>query len=128
MTDRRKKRLGSLKAYSWCVVSLSAQSELGTLRELAAQGDADAQVELALRYLEGDGVLKDSGEAARLYGLAAEQGHAAGQVGLGWLHVDGNGVEEDNQEAATLGGDPHRSRCGAPVGFTLKARGGSVQQ
>ena len=50
------------------------QTALQEWRPLADQGDVDAQYNLALMYLNGQGVPQDFAEAARWYQLAAEQG------------------------------------------------------
>ena len=71
-----------------------------SLQELAEQGGADAQFRLGVSYYNGDGVLKDAGEAARWYRKAAEQGHATAQVNLGFLYANGDGVPKDAREAA----------------------------
>lgn len=89
-----------------------------TFLVLAAQGDAEAQYQLASLYHQGlgsdtdpwnrrDGATSDSfGQgadlvaAARWYEEAARQGHAAAQYALGNMHLMGEGVEQDDGEAA----------------------------
>ena len=89
-----------------------------TFLVLAAQGDAEAQYQLASLYHQGlgsdtdpwnrrDGAASDSlGQgadltaAARWYEEAARQGHAAAQYALGNMHLMGEGVEQDDGEAA----------------------------
>ncbi len=78
----------------------TAQLPVG-LRELAAQGNAEAQNELGSRYYAGRGVPQDDTEAARWIGLAAEQGHAPAQYNLGLLYFRSRGVHGDDAEAAT---------------------------
>ena len=78
----------------------TAQLPLG-LRELAAQGNAEAQNEIGSRYYAGRGVPQDDTEAARWIGLAAEQGHAPAQYNLGLLYFRSRGVHGDDAEAAT---------------------------
>ena len=63
--------------------------------DLAEQGDATAQCNLASCYEIGDGVAKDQVEAAAWYRKAAEQGHAGGQGSLGVCYSRGEGVERD---------------------------------
>jgi TPR repeat protein len=48
----------------------------------AAQGYADAQANLALMYIQGNGVPKDYSIAAEYLSKAAEQGHAGAQHNL----------------------------------------------
>ena len=50
--------------------------ELETLQIKAESGDIEAQVSLALKYYEGQGVLEDHATAFRWYFKAAEQGNA----------------------------------------------------
>ena len=89
-----------------------------TFLVLAAQGDAEAQYQLASLYHQGlgsdtdpwnrrDGAASDSfGQgadlvaAARWYEEAARQGHAAAQYALGNMHLMGEGVEQDDGAAA----------------------------
>lgn len=69
-------------------------------RPLATQGNASAQLGLALMYNGGQGVVQDSREAAKWYRLAAAQGHAQAQFFLGAMYYVGKGVEQDFQQAA----------------------------
>ena len=73
---------------------------LGEWRPLAEQGQTDAQVNVGLMYLRGQGVPQDYVEAARWYRLAAEQGNATAQVNLGLMYHRGEGVPQDYIEAA----------------------------
>lgn len=52
-------------------------------RRLADEGDPIAQFNLGFSYERGQGVARDSAEAAKWYLLAAEQGHADAQYRLG---------------------------------------------
>lgn len=74
---------------------------LSELEELAEQGDVDATLELAERYLQGLGTEQDYSQAARWYGKAAQAGNAAAQYGLGVLYGHGMGVECDLEKAFT---------------------------
>lgn len=89
-----------------------------TFLVLAAQGDAEAQYQLASLYHRGlgddtdpwnrrGGAASDSlgqgadlAAAARWYEEAASQGHAAAQYALGNMHLMGEGVEQDDGKAA----------------------------
>jgi hypothetical protein len=70
----------------------------------AADGDANAQFQLAWLYENGRGGLqKSEREAIRLYKLAAEQGNGAAQANLGIYYRNGEGgLEKDEREAARL--------------------------
>ena len=66
---------------------------------LAEQGDADAQYNLGLMYLLGDGVPENDAEAVKWYRLAAEQGNATAQYNLGNMYDLGDGVPQSNVSA-----------------------------
>jgi TPR repeat protein len=51
-------------------------------QKAAAQGYADAQANLALMYIEGQGVPQDYGIATEYLSRAAEQGHVGAQHNL----------------------------------------------
>ncbi|MBQ4479475.1 MAG: sel1 repeat family protein [Victivallales bacterium] len=74
----------------------------GELLELAIQadgGDADAQNDLALRYLEGDGVGKNARQAAVWFKAAAEQGLAEAQYNYALCLEEGAGLPIDKAAA-----------------------------
>jgi TPR repeat protein len=68
-------------------------------RKGAEQGDADAQMQLGLRYEEGQGVPKDYGEAVKWYHRAAQQGDGLAQWCLGDCYAFGNGTPQNDIEA-----------------------------
>jgi TPR repeat protein len=80
---------------------LQAQMPLDDLRTLADQGNADAQYNLGVCYLNGTGVRPSTEEAVRWWHLAAEQGHAFAQYNLGYVYDTGQGIEPDLPQAAT---------------------------
>lgn len=65
---------------------------------LAIQGDTSAQVALALMYVEGAGVPKDSKKAAQWFRSAADLGDAFAQRELGVMYAHGKGVPKDEQQ------------------------------
>jgi hypothetical protein len=65
------------------------------LRTLAENGEADAQAELGYRFLNGNGVIKDYDEAAKLFRKSADQGNALAQADLGFCYANGFGVPKD---------------------------------
>src|ERR1700759_1564614 len=67
---------------------------------LAASGNAEAQNNLALLYLDGKGVPRNLPEAVRYFQLSAAAGSALGQNNLGGLYRDGNGLPRDFGKAA----------------------------
>lgn len=73
---------------------------LAAWRPLALSGNAEAQNNLGLLYLDGKGVPPDLGEAVRYFQLSAAAGSALGQNNLGGLYRDGRGVPRDYARAA----------------------------
>jgi TPR repeat protein len=67
-------------------------------RLAAAQGNAQAQLNVGVCYAEG----KDHTEAAKWYRLAAAQGHARALYNLAASYESGNGVPKDLAEASRL--------------------------
>ena len=78
----------------------SEEKLLEIIRSLANEGEPNAQAELGVRYLIGNGVSKNSAEAFKWFHLAAKQKNAFGQHNLGLLYVNGIGVDIDFVEAA----------------------------
>jgi len=84
---------------------------LPELRELASQGDADAQWQMGVRYHNGEGAPQDDVQAMQWYLRAAEQGNVAAQSALGSYYWAGTGVPRDLSRAymwseiALAGGD-----------------------
>lgn len=76
------------------------ESALADYQKLAKQGDADAQYELGISYLNGKDVVKNEIEAVKWFRKAAERGHAKAQCRLGTCYRFGEGVLEDRAEAA----------------------------
>ena len=72
---------------------------VGVPHERAAQGDAEAQFQMGLRYNEGDGVIRDDKEAARWFALAARQGLPEAQYQYGLMLLKGRGVVQDYRAA-----------------------------
>jgi len=73
---------------------------LAAWQPLAASGNAEAQNNLALLYLDGKGVPRNLPEAVRYFQLSAAAGSALGQNNLGGLYRDGNGLPRDFGKAA----------------------------
>lgn len=82
---------------------VGAEDQAGSVEALtqrAAQGEAQAQLQLGLLYAKGQGVPQDYAEALKWYRLAAAQGNAEAQFSLGVLYAKGEGVAPDGAEAA----------------------------
>jgi uncharacterized protein len=102
-----------MRCLAWAVVFLSlsnsivAQSftetkppkHLARLFKHAANGNPEAQFQIAMAYLDGKELPQDDGEAARLFHLAADHGYMPAQTNLGYLYASGRGVERDDTEA-----------------------------
>ncbi len=69
------------------------------LKAFANRGDTDAQFELGLRYLTGEGFDKNEEEGVRWLEKAAEAGHLRAMHVYGSLFEDGVMVEKDPQKA-----------------------------
>lgn len=65
----------------------------------AERGDADAQFELGLRYLTGEGMKKDEKTGLQWMEKAANQKHLRAQFVMGSLFEDGVGVKKDDTKA-----------------------------
>ena len=77
----------------------AAQAPASLPHARAAQGDAEAQLQLGLRYAEGDGVIQNDKEAARWFALAARQGLPEAQYQYGLVLLQGRGVVQDYKAA-----------------------------
>ena len=106
------KRMAAVAILAWPLALLAdfqagliayGQGDYATALEewqpLAEQGDATAQYNLGLMYVEGKGVPQDDAEAMRWYRKAAEQGLADAQTNLGTMYDQGKGVPQDDAEA-----------------------------
>jgi len=69
------------------------------LLDKAKAGDAAAQVAVAKKYDNGDGVPENTDQAAFWFRKAADQGNADAQNSLGVAYRLGRGVEKDPKEA-----------------------------
>jgi TPR repeat protein len=78
---------------------LPAQEVVIWCKTRAAQGDPEAQFDVAEMYRLGVFVSQDFTEAVKWYRKAADQGHAASQDHLGDMYRLGNGVSQNDEEA-----------------------------
>ncbi|NQU56157.1 MAG: SEL1-like repeat protein [Rhodospirillales bacterium] len=72
------------------------------LEERAANGDAESQYNLALRYTNGSGVNQNYAKAAEWLKGASAQGHHKAAYLLGVAYNTGRGVELNKEEAIRL--------------------------
>ena len=79
----------------------SQQDETGFEQLLAKskEGDAEAQNNLGMSYITGEGVRKNAKEAVKWVCKAADQGDAEAQKNLGVMYATGVGVLRDDKEA-----------------------------
>lgn len=89
----------SLQAYAEDDRTAARMEAFEQAKKAAEQGDALAQYNLGLHYVDGRGVAKDDAEAVKWYRKAAEQGNASGQFELGYMYESGRGVAKDEAEA-----------------------------
>ena len=76
------------------------KAALASWQPLAAKGNATAQNNLGILYLDGKGVPQNMSEAVRYLALSAAAGSSLGQNNLGGLYRDGKGVPRDYTKAA----------------------------
>jgi hypothetical protein len=77
----------------------AGQAAHGLPHTRAARGDADAQLQMGMRYAEGDGVIQNDKEAAHWFAQAARQGLAEAQYQYGLALLQGRGVVQDYKAA-----------------------------
>jgi TPR repeat protein len=75
------------------------QTAITWFNKAAEQGDANAQYNLGIMYVDGLGVKKDYLQAATWYRKAAKQGHASARYNLGVMYENGQGVKKDYVQA-----------------------------
>jgi len=95
-TDEQEKRQAIRAALA--ATPRSAESFEQTI-EAANQGDAIAQFNLGVRYINGNGVDKDPAAAVKWFRTAADQGLANAQFNLGVCYAEGLAVDQDAKEA-----------------------------
>ncbi len=72
------------------------------MRELADQGDADAQTNLDSMYIDGRSGTQDYAAPMRWYRKAADQGDGSAQTNLGVMYDKGQGVTQDYKAPGAL--------------------------
>ena len=80
--------------------SLAVQAQsIDALRDSMAAGNLNCQVDLAIRYLFGDGVELDAEKGVSLIRDAADKGNRFGELWMGMCYKYAYGVETDYDEA-----------------------------
>lgn len=69
------------------------------LKQRADRGDPEAQYELGMRHLEGNGMPTNLAEATRYFALAARAGYVDAEYQQGLLLLQGRGVVQDYKAA-----------------------------
>ena len=87
-------------AFEKVAMSQELPTQINELTILAEQGNPQAQVQLGLRYREGDDVSQDYPQALKCFRQAADQGDADGQDNVGYMYLKGYGVPVDWNIAA----------------------------
>jgi localization factor PodJL len=78
---------------------LASSTPLAELKQKADAGDAQAEREIGLKYLAGDGMAADEAEAARWLMSAAYKGEVSAEYWLGTLYARGHGLPADASQA-----------------------------
>lgn len=102
VSDASKKIVtnGVSGASTRCRPPVFTKQELFALEQQAASGDPEAQCDLGMIYIKGQGVPQDNSQAALWFRKAAEQGDAGAQFQLGYSYDNGEGVPKDYGQAA----------------------------
>lgn len=80
------------------ILETTAESQaVRETKESPVQGDAEAELQMGLRYAQGDGVVKNPKEAVNWFEKAASHGSAEAQYRYGLALQDGHGVLQDYQ-------------------------------
>ena len=78
----------------------AAVTPVDQLTALANKGNANAELLVGLKYLQGDGVAVNEAEASKWLSLAAAKGEPLAEYRLGTLYERGHGVVTDAAKAA----------------------------
>jgi hypothetical protein len=108
----------------------NASLSLDELQKRVAAGDLQAERDLGLKYLNGDGVAPDVTAAARWLMTAAYKGDPSAELWLGTLYATGEGLPKDAfQQAHWYGAAAKRGNVQAMINLaTLYERGQGVPQ
>jgi TPR repeat protein len=79
---------------------IAKKKAIADLKEIAYAGNVNAQVQLGVIYLTGDGVPKDDAEAVKWLQKAADMDNPLGERYLAEMYFKGRGVPADITQAA----------------------------
>jgi TPR repeat protein len=88
-----------LQTHGKDVKSSATEPHFAELVATAERGDADAQLELGLRYRDGRGAKRDHAEALKWLRKAADKGNAAAMDAVGFQFQRGWGVKQNEDVA-----------------------------
>src|ERR1700693_4083418 len=91
---------GGLALAQYSADASAKQRAIADLKQQAFAGDVNAQVQLGVNYLTGDGVAKDDAEALTWFRKAADQDNPVAERYMAEMYFKGRGVPADNLEAA----------------------------
>ena len=100
------------------------------LKLRAAAGDAEAQFELGICYLNGEDIKLDEEAAVLWFKKSAEKGYAEAQSALGECYHFGEGVEQDFEEAVKwwrLATEQGNSEAQNNLGYAYKCGEGETK-
>jgi len=81
---------------SWAKTNVD---RINAITSEADRGDAAAQTQLGILYVEGDGVTRDYKKARAWFERAGKQNYADAEYNLGVMYSNGDGVARDNEKA-----------------------------
>jgi hypothetical protein len=97
---RHTGRVSQVRHYSTAAAPANLPDRVAYYQQGAQEGDANAQLHLAILYAKGEGLTQDYAAAANWFRAAANQGVARAQYDLGVLYERGRGMPVDLTEAA----------------------------
>jgi len=89
-----------LAAGAASVAAQAGEDAAATAARILAGGDAAAQIALAQRYENAEGVPRDYSRALALYCAASAEGDARASYAIGWMFINGRGVKRDDAVGA----------------------------
>lgn len=94
----------SIKQYSEAIENPTRMmtDDIDSIRECAENNDSNAQMQLAMMLMAGEGVDENKDDAFKWFERSAESGHPAALMYLGNCYLNGDGVSKDEKKAFGL--------------------------
>lgn len=92
--------LSALLIFSVSSIHAAEDSPIAAWEKQAAEGDAQAQYELGRALAKGEGIQKNSAQAAELLQKAADAGIPGAMDWIGFLYLTGEGLPKSEEKAA----------------------------